>query len=98
MTFLPRTADYFARSGTIALVAWPLLLGLAWPQAANQPALRSAVPLLCTENHQAARTRVRGTGVIADSCGTLLTAAHVIQEASSNCTLSVMIPDEEWSR
>jgi S1-C subfamily serine protease len=53
---------------------------------------------LCTENHQAARTRVRGTGVIADSAGTLLTAAHVIQQARSDCTLSVMIPDDEWSR
>jgi S1-C subfamily serine protease len=35
---------------------------------------------------------------MADSGGTLLTAAHVIQEAHSNCTLSVMIPDDEWSR
>ena len=40
---------------------------------------------------------MRGTGVIADSGGSLLTAAHVIQEAHSNCTLSVMIPDEEWN-
>lgn len=36
--------------------------------------------------------------MIADSGGTLLTAAHVIQDAHSDCTLSVMIPDEEWSR
>ena len=78
---------------------WPLLLGSAWPQPGVAiTGLRSAVPLLCTENHQAARTRVRGTGVIADSGGTLLTAAHVIQEARSDCTLSVMIPDDEWSR
>ena len=78
---------------------WPLLPGSAWPQATvGLTALRSAVPLLCTENHQAARTRVRGTGVIADSGGTLLTAAHVIQEARSECTLSVLIPDDEWSR
>jgi hypothetical protein len=82
-----------------AIAFYPLLASVAWPQsAANLPALRSAVPLLCTENHQAARTRVRGTGVLADSGGTLLTAAHVIQEALSDCTLSVMIPDEEWSR
>jgi S1-C subfamily serine protease len=79
-------------------LSWPLLLGTVVPQpAASLPALRSAVPLLCTENHQAARTRVRGTGVIADSGGTLLTAAHVIQEARDACTLSVMIPDDEWS-
>jgi len=44
------------------------------------------------------RTRVRGTGVIADSGGTMLTAAHVIQQAHNDCTLSVMIPDDEWSR
>lgn len=81
------------------MLSTALLLGSARPQTtANLPALRSAVPLLCTENHQAARTRVRGTGVIADSGGTLLTAAHVIQRAHADCTLSVMIPDDEWSR
>ncbi|HWZ83899.1 MAG TPA: serine protease [Terriglobales bacterium] len=80
-------------------VLWLLMLRLAGSQEVNAlPALRAAVPLLCTENHQAARTRVRGTGVIADSGGTLLTAAHVIQEAHSDCALSVMIPDDEWSR
>jgi hypothetical protein len=36
--------------------------------------------------------------VIADSGGTMLTAAHVIQQARNDCTLSVMIPDDEWSR
>jgi S1-C subfamily serine protease len=75
----------------------------AFPQApAPTPlppsALRAAVPLLCTENNRAAHTRVRGSGVIADSGGTLLTAAHVILQARSDCTLSVMIPDEEWTR
>lgn len=84
-----------------------LLCGAAFPQAAAAqpalpPALRAAVPLLCTENNRAARTRVRGSGVIADSGGTLLTAAHVILQARSDsrsdCTLSVMVPDEEWTR
>jgi S1-C subfamily serine protease len=78
-----------------------MLCELAYPQApatltAVPPALRAAVPLLCTENNRAARTRVRGSGVIADSGGTLLTAAHVILQAHSDCTLSVMIPDDEW--
>jgi len=45
----------------------------------------------------ALRTRLRGTGLIADSGGTLLTAAHVILQARSNCVLSVMIPDDEWT-
>jgi S1-C subfamily serine protease len=67
-------------------------------QSAPPPALRAAVPLLCTENNRAAHTRVRGSGVIADSGGTLLTAAHVILQARSDCTLSVMVPDEEWTR
>jgi S1-C subfamily serine protease len=65
--------------------------------ATPSPALRAAVPLLCTENSLALRTRVRGTAVVADSGGTLLTAAHVILEARSNCTLSVLIPDQEWT-
>jgi hypothetical protein len=83
-----------------AVLLGSLLSGSAWAQAvASQPppsALRAAVPLLCTENNRAARTRVRGTGVIADSGGTLLTAAHVILQTHSGCTLSVMVPDEEW--
>lgn len=82
-----------------------LILGIflslpLWVSAQRQEipsALRAAVPLLCTEN-LASRTYVRGTGVIADSAGTLLTAAHVIEQAHANCTLSVMIPDEEWTR
>jgi S1-C subfamily serine protease len=69
---------------------------------ATPPALRAAVPLLCTQNNRAAHTSVRGSGVIADSGGTLLTAAHVILQARSDsrsdCTLSVMVPDEEWTR
>src|SRR5215470_3539895 len=82
---------------TILLVMLPTSTGIASSQTpASVQASRSAVPLLCTET-QAARTRVRGTGVIADSGGTLLTAAHVIQQAHSNCTLSVLIPDDEWS-
>jgi Trypsin-like peptidase domain len=68
--------------------------GLPQPEPAS--ALRAAVPLLCTENNPAFRTYVRGTGLIADSGGTLLTAAHVILQARFNCTLSVMIPDDEW--
>ena len=75
-----------------------LLPGSGWCRNPSPSALRSAVPLLCTETYQAARTRVRGTGVIASSSGVLLTAAHVIQEARFNCTLTVMIPDDEWSR
>jgi S1-C subfamily serine protease len=75
-----------------------LLAGSARSQVtANASALRAAVPLLCTENRLAAHTRVRGTGVIADSGGSLITAAHVIQQADPSCTLSVMVPDREWS-
>ena len=84
---------------SIALLLLSTGVRLASPQSPPVPsANRSAVPLLCTEDHPAARTRVRGTGVIADSGGSLITAAHVIQQARSNCTLSVMIPDDEWNR
>jgi len=49
------------RSFLLALLL-PLLISHAAGQDSALPvALRSAVPLLCTENHQAARTRVRGT-------------------------------------
>jgi len=92
----------------LAASCWLLLIsGAAQTMPAPAPtpaasawvtALRAAVPLLCTETALGSRTRVRGSGVIADSSGTLLTAAHVILEAHSNCTLSVMVPDEEWSR
>jgi S1-C subfamily serine protease len=75
------------------LSSWGLALS---PPDAAPPALRAAVPLLCTENNLAFRTVVRGTGLIANSGGTLLTAAHVIQQARANCTLSVMVPDDEW--
>ena len=89
------------RRAIFAVLLGGLLCCAASPQsplipAATPPALRAAVPLLCTENNRAAHTRVRGSGVIADSGGTLLTAAHVILQARSDCTLSVMIPDEEW--
>lgn len=78
------------------LICLPLwAFGSQQPDSAP-PALRAAVPLLCTENIAAFRTFVRGTGLIADSGGTLLTAAHVILQAHFNCTLSVMIPDDEW--
>jgi S1-C subfamily serine protease len=78
------------------LLCLPLLaFGVQQPEP-PPPALRAAVPLLCTENIAAFRTFVRGTGLIADSGGTLLTAAHVILQAHFNCTLSVMIPDDEW--
>lgn len=78
------------------LLASPLA---AWSQThqSSPPALRAAVPILCTEN-VSFRTVVHGTGLIADSSGTLITAAHVILPARYNCTLSLMIPDDEWTR
>ncbi len=62
------------------------------------PAARFAVPILCTENQLAARTKARGTGVIVDASGIILTAAHVILEAKLDCTLTVLVPNDEWSR
>jgi len=62
------------------------------------PAARFAVPILCTENQLAARTKARGTAVIVDASGVILTAAHVILEANLYCTLTVLVPNDEWSR
>ncbi len=61
-------------------------------------AARFAVPILCTENQLAASTRARGTGVIVDASGVILTAAHVILEAKIFCTLTVLVPNDEWTR
>jgi Trypsin-like peptidase domain len=80
----------------LTAVGWLLLVNAAASQT-TAPALRSAVPILCTENRLAAHTRVRGTGLIADASGLLLTAAHVIAQARDGCTLSVLVPDQEWS-
>ena len=52
--------------------------------------------MLCTENNLPFRTFVHGSGFIADSSGTLITAGHVILQAHFSCTLSVMVPDNEW--
>jgi S1-C subfamily serine protease len=59
---------------------------------------RSTVPILCTDNYLAGRTHARGTGVIVDSRGTLLTAAHVVAEHQLYCDLTVLVPDNDWSR
>jgi hypothetical protein len=61
-------------------------------------AARFAVPILCTDNRFAPYTRARGTGVIVDSTGLILTAAHVILEAGIYCTFTVLVPNDEWNR
>jgi V8-like Glu-specific endopeptidase len=57
-----------------------------------------AVPVLCTETQTSARTKVRGTAVIVDSRGLILTAAHVVLEANLFCALTVLVPDDQWSK
>jgi S1-C subfamily serine protease len=77
------------------------LLGNARPYGeAQMPSLapRFAVPVLCTDNQLAAHTKARGTAVIVDASGLILTAAHVILEAKLYCTLTVLVPNDEWSR
>ena len=77
------------------------LLGNARPGAAAERAAtapRFAVPILCTDNQHAAHTRSHGTAVIVDASGVILTAAHVILEAQLDCTLTVLAPNDEWSR
>jgi len=77
------------------------LLAQARPCAAVQmpsAAPRFAVPILCTDNQHAAHTKARGTAVVVDASGVILTAAHVVLEAKLYCTLTALIPNEEWSR
>jgi len=77
------------------------LLGSAAPYSVAQVASaapRFAVPILCTDNQHAAHTRARGTAVIIDVSGVVLTAAHVILEAKFYCALTVLVPNDEWSR
>ena len=59
---------------------------------------RFAVPVLCTDNMLAAHTRARGTAVIVDARGVILTAAHVVVGADVYCTLTVLAPNDEWNR
>ena len=82
---------------TILTIVLCLPLAAADIKQSDRPlAPRAAVPLLCTENTAGIRTYIRGTGFVANSGGTLVTAAHVVLDARFNCTLSVMIPDDEW--
>jgi S1-C subfamily serine protease len=56
-----------------------------------------AVPVLCTETRTSARTKVRGTAVIVDIRGLILTAAHVVLEPNVFCALTVLVPEDQWS-
>jgi len=85
-------------------VALASLLGLArfvpaaaLPFASPFHAARFAVPILCTE-HLSGHTRARGTAVVADPGGIILTAAHVVLENQAACTLTVRVPDDDWER
>jgi hypothetical protein len=78
------------------------LLALNSADAAELPGLlsgapRSTVPILCTDSYLAGRTHARGTGVIVDPRGILLTAAHVVTEHLLYCDLTVLIPDNDWA-
>ena len=81
------------------LVGFWLVTALTCAAAqAQTAAARFAVPVLCTDNQLAAHTKARGTAVIVDASGLILTAAHVILEAKLYCTLTVLVPNDEWSR
>src|SRR5215831_13818196 len=61
-------------------------------------AARFAVPILCTETHLAGRTRAHGSGVVVNTAGVIITAAHVVLDARSFCDLTMVVPSSEWSR
>ena len=66
-------------------------------QAATAIAARFAVPVLCTET-PTARTHAKGTGIIVDPSGIMLTAAHVVSTSRTLCALTVMVPEDDWGR
>jgi hypothetical protein len=63
-----------------------------------ESASRSAVPVLCTANQNSGQTKIRGSAVVVDTSGIILTAAHVVTEVGLACTLTVLVPDADWSR
>ena len=65
--------------------------------ADNLTAPSFTLPVLCTEN-PAARTKIRGTAVVIDLRGIIVTAAHVVVEAHRSCVLTVLVPNGDWSR
>ncbi|HXZ40079.1 MAG TPA: serine protease [Terriglobales bacterium] len=84
----------------VALVTLPLFHGTC--PAAERPgpaatAANWAVPVLCTETQASARTKVRGTAVIVDVSGLILTAAHVVLQTNLFCTLTVLVPEGQWN-
>jgi len=83
------------------LLAAAILGASCLPVVAATPppftAPRSTVPILCTDNYRGGRTHARGTGVIVDARGTILTAAHVIDEYQLYCDLTALVPDADWS-
>jgi S1-C subfamily serine protease len=92
-------------AGRSTLLGIALAAAMAVPQFAGAgefPALlagapRSTVPILCTDNYLGGRTHARGTGVIVDMRGALLTAAHVVTEHQLYCDLTALVPDSDWS-
>ena len=96
-------AMHALRSAQYGIVLAAGLLASRLTYCADLPTLfpgapRSTVPILCTDNYLAGRTHARGTGVIVDARGTLLTAAHVVAEHQLYCDLTVLVPDNDWSR
>jgi len=70
-----------------------------WAQTTTAvDAARFAVPILCTETHLAGRTRAHGSGVVVDTAGVIITAAHVVLDAQRFCSLTMVVPSSEWSR
>lgn len=74
-----------------------IYVGAARVSASAFAAPRFILPVLCTEN-PAARTKVRGTAVVLDARGTIMTAAHVVVETHPSCLLTALVPNDDWSR
>lgn len=84
----------------LALAVLPGICGVcdaAERLGTNPVAYRWAVPVLCTETRTSARTKVRGTAVVIDERGVILTAAHVVLGTNLFCALTVLVPEDHWN-
>src|SRR6516162_2007285 len=81
----------------ILLIGFMELFSLAQTPVARD-AERFAVPILCPETPFAGRTRAHGSAVVIDTTGVIITAAHVVLNAQSSCSLTIVVPSSEWSQ
>ena len=90
--------DLIRNAAQFILLIWFMELFSLAQTPDTMDAARFAVPILCTETHFAGRTRAHGSAVVIDTTGVIITAAHVVLNAQSSCSLTIVVPSSEWSQ